>query len=151
ADAHLAGALLLQAAGDGQQRGLPRSARSHHRHHRARVDRQVDVAQRVHLGGPPAVGARHAPHFQHVHFLAPTLLRTLSTACLVPVVLSPCAWSACVLSASVLSALALSALALSALALSASARSAAARLMRPSAASSHRTTASSRKSSASTT
>ena len=53
ADEHLAAGRVLQAAGDGQQRALARPARAHHRHHRARLDDEVDAAQRVHLGRRP--------------------------------------------------------------------------------------------------
>ena len=52
ADQHLAAGGVLQAAGDGQQGALARSARPHHRHQRAGLDRQVDLVQGLDLGRP---------------------------------------------------------------------------------------------------
>jgi hypothetical protein len=51
-DHYLAAGRLLQGPGDGQQRALTRAARPHHRHHRALIDRQADVSQRVHPAVP---------------------------------------------------------------------------------------------------
>jgi hypothetical protein len=51
-DQHLAAARLLEAAGDRQQRALAGAARAHDGDELAAVDRQVDVAERVHLVRP---------------------------------------------------------------------------------------------------
>src|SRR6185437_5097319 len=80
ADPDLAAARLLQAPGDGQQGGLARAARAHHRYHAARADREVDVEQRAHLGRPLAVHARHLSQFQYIHFRTPTLRRIPGSA-----------------------------------------------------------------------
>ena len=76
ADQHLPAGGVLQAPGDGQQRGLARPARPHHRHHLPGPHRQVDPGQRVHRGRLLPVGLRHAAQLQHAH-RAPVLSRPL--------------------------------------------------------------------------
>jgi hypothetical protein len=57
-------------------RGLARSARPHHRHHRPGVDGQVNAGQRVHLGGSLAVGPGHLSHVEDAHRGPPVLCRS---------------------------------------------------------------------------
>ena len=52
ADQHVPAGGFLQAPGDGQQRGLARPARPHHRHHLPGLHRQVHPVQRMHPVGP---------------------------------------------------------------------------------------------------
>jgi len=63
---HVAGRRLLQAAGDGQQARLARSAGAHDRHHRARRYGQVHVAERLDASRAGAVSLGHMPHLEHL-------------------------------------------------------------------------------------
>src|SRR6266704_3357436 len=76
-DQHLAVGRVLQAPGDGQQGALARAAGPHHSHQLPGIHRQVDAAQRLHLGRTLAVDLRHPPQLEHAHRRTPTLRRSL--------------------------------------------------------------------------
>ena len=63
-DEHLAAGRLLEAAGDRQERALAGAARPHDGDQLAALDREIDVAERLHLGRPGAVDLRYLAQFE---------------------------------------------------------------------------------------